>query len=67
MITTGTRSAQQLEDAKELEGMRVFVVEDEGLVAMSVEDMLSDLGYKVAAQASSLPSTSRYSRSAWNG
>ena len=43
MITTGTRSAQQLEDAKELEGMRVFVVEDEGLVAMSVEDMLSDL------------------------
>ena len=54
MITTGTRSAQQLEDAKELEGMRVFVVEDEGLVAMSVEDMLSDLGYKVAAQASNL-------------
>jgi len=39
----------------ELEGMRVLLVEDEGLIAMSVEDMLSDLGCTVAAQASSLP------------
>ena len=39
----------------ELQGMRVFLVEDEGLVAMSVEDMLADLGWTVAAQASSLP------------
>jgi CheY-like chemotaxis protein len=39
----------------ELEGMRVLLVEDEGLIAMSVEDMLSDLGCIVAAQASSLP------------
>ena len=54
MIATSTRSAQELEDTSELKGMRVFVVEDEGLVAMSVEDMLSDLGCKVAAQASSL-------------
>jgi CheY-like chemotaxis protein len=39
----------------ELQGMRVLLVEDEGLIAMSVEDMLSDLGCTVAAQASSLP------------
>ncbi|MGF7056085.1 CheY-like chemotaxis protein [Bosea sp. OAE752] len=39
----------------ELQGLRVFLVEDEGLVAMSVEDMLSDLGCVVATQASSLP------------
>ena len=39
----------------ELQGMRVFLVEDESLVAMSVEDMLADLGCTVAAQAGSLP------------
>jgi CheY-like chemotaxis protein len=39
----------------ELQGLRVLLVEDEGLVAMSVEDMLSDLGCVVAAQATSLP------------
>jgi len=38
----------------DLEGMRVLLVEDEGLVAMSVEDMLSDLGCTIASQASSL-------------
>lgn len=38
-----------------LEGKRVLVVEDEGLVAMTVEDMLSDLGCTVAARASSVP------------
>ncbi|WP_035701161.1 response regulator [Bradyrhizobium genomosp. I (2014)] len=38
----------------ELAGKRVLVVEDEGLVAMSVEDMLSDLGCSVAAQAGTL-------------
>lgn len=37
------------------EEIRVLLVEDEGLVAMSVEDMLSDLGFTVTAQASSLP------------
>jgi CheY-like chemotaxis protein len=35
----------------ELQGTRVLLVEDEGLVAMSVEDMLADLGCTVAAQA----------------
>ena len=39
----------------ELQGMRVLLVEDEGLVAMSVEDMLVDLGCTVAAQAGSVP------------
>ena len=39
----------------ELQGLRVLLVEDEGLVAMSVEDMLSDLGCTVAALAGSLP------------
>ncbi|TPL35598.1 response regulator [Mesorhizobium sp. B2-4-8] len=38
----------------ELQGTRVFLVEDEGLVAMSVEDMLADLGCTLAAQASSV-------------
>lgn len=38
-----------------LEGMRVLLVEDECLVAMAIEDMLSELGCTVAAQASTLP------------
>jgi CheY-like chemotaxis protein len=32
--------------------LRVLVVEDEGLVAMLIEDMLTDLGHEVAAVAS---------------
>lgn len=31
-------------DAAKLEGLKVFVVEDESLVAMQLEDMLLDLG-----------------------
>jgi CheY-like chemotaxis protein len=38
----------------ELQGIRVLLVEDDGLVAMAVEDMLRDLGCEVAASASSL-------------
>lgn len=34
-----------------LEGVRVLVVEDEVLVAMTVEDMLADLGCEVTASA----------------
>lgn len=39
----------------EFEGLRVLLVEDDGLVAMSLEDMLSELGCTVAAQAGTLP------------
>ena len=31
--------------------LRVFIVEDEGLVAMLIEDMLTDLGHEIAAVA----------------
>lgn len=37
-----------------LEGTRVLLVEDDALVAMSIEDMLGDLGCTVSGQASSL-------------
>lgn len=37
-----------------LPGLRVLLVEDEALIAMSVEDMLEELGCEVAASASSL-------------
>jgi CheY-like chemotaxis protein len=35
-----------------LSKLRVLIVEDEGIVAMLVEDMLTDLGHDVAAVAS---------------
>lgn len=37
-----------------LDGVGVFLVEDEPLLAMSVEDMLMELGCKVTASAASL-------------
>ncbi|MBB4569274.1 response regulator [Rhizobium leucaenae] len=37
-----------------LEGLRVLLVEDEGLIAMLTEDMLQDLGCSVAAGASTV-------------
>ena len=37
-----------------LEGVGVFLVEDEPLLAMSVEDMLMELGCRVTASAASL-------------
>ncbi len=37
-----------------LEGVRVLLVEDESLIAMSVEDMLYDLGCSLTATASSV-------------
>ena len=40
--------------AKPLEGLRLFVVEDEALVAMLLEDMLTDLGCVVVDVAGSL-------------
>lgn len=38
----------------QFEGLRVLLVEDEGLVAMAVEDMLRDMGCEVAASACSV-------------
>lgn len=38
----------------DLQGVRVLLVEDEALVAMSVEGMLADLGCDVAASACTL-------------
>lgn len=37
-----------------LEGVRVLIIEDDSLVAMSVGDMLSDLGCSVVANAGNL-------------
>lgn len=37
-----------------VEGKRIFVVEDETLIAMLLEDMLDELGCEVAASATSL-------------
>jgi CheY-like chemotaxis protein len=41
-------------DAVSLEGLRVLVVEDEMMVSMLIEDMLSDLGCTVVGPASRL-------------
>jgi len=38
---------------------RIFVVEDETLVLMNLEDILADLGWTVAAQAMWLPEAER--------
>jgi len=38
----------------ELSGIRVLVVEDEGVVALMIEDMLQDLGCEIAASAARL-------------
>ena len=41
-------------DAAKLEGLRVLVVEDEMMVSMLIEDMLTDLGCTVVGPASRL-------------
>ncbi|WEX08968.1 response regulator [Chelativorans sp. AA-79] len=38
----------------ELSGLRVFLVEDEGFVALMIEDMLLDLGCEIAASVAQL-------------
>jgi CheY-like chemotaxis protein len=38
-----------------LRGRRVLIVEDEALILFMLEDMLSDLGAEVAAQATTVP------------
>lgn len=40
----------------ELSGLRVLVVEDEGFVALMIEDMLEELGCEVAASVAQLAS-----------
>ena len=39
----------------QLAGARILVVEDEGLVAMMIEDMLAELGCEVVASIAELP------------
>jgi DNA-binding response OmpR family regulator len=43
-----------MSDAVKLDGLRVLVVEDEMMVSMLIEDMLSDLGCEVIGPASRL-------------
>lgn len=43
----------------ELSGLRILVVEDEGFVAMMIEEMLQDLGCLVAASVARLPEACR--------
>ena len=42
------------EAARELQGLRVLIVEDESLLAMLLEDMLADLGCKVIGSAATV-------------
>ena len=42
-------------DDASLSGLRVLIVDDEALVAMLLEDMLSDLGCETAATAGRVP------------
>lgn len=39
--------------------LQILVVEDESLVAMMIEDMLTDLGHKVVATSGRMPDASR--------
>ena len=46
----------------DLAGLRAFVVEDEALVLMTLEDMLADLGCQVVAAARHLDDALRLAR-----
>lgn len=48
----------------DFKGLRALVVEDEGAVALLIEDMLLDLGCEVVASAGSLAKASELARSA---
>jgi CheY-like chemotaxis protein len=48
----------------DLSGLKVLVVEDEGAVALLIEDMLLDLGCEVAASAAELDKACELARSA---
>lgn len=43
-----------MNDAQTVEGLRVLLIEDEVVIAMTAEDMLEEIGCHVAAQASTL-------------
>jgi CheY-like chemotaxis protein len=46
----------------DLAGLRAFVVEDEALVLMTLEDMLADLGCEIVASASHVEEALRLAR-----
>jgi CheY-like chemotaxis protein len=54
IVTEVNRPTRAREAAMGLEGVRVLIVEDDSLVAMSVGDMLSDLGCSVVANPGNL-------------
>jgi CheY-like chemotaxis protein len=47
-----------------LDGLRVLLVEDEAIIAMTAEDMLEELGCVLAATASSLAEATAFARDA---
>lgn len=46
----------------QLDGMRLLVVEDETLVAMLIEDMLSDLGCTIVGPVGNIPSALEFAQ-----
>jgi CheY-like chemotaxis protein len=48
----------------DLKGLRALVVEDEGVVALMIEDMLLDLGCEIAASAADLDKGCKLAQSA---
>jgi CheY-like chemotaxis protein len=48
----------------DLAGCRVLVVEDEGAIALLIEDMLADLGCEIAASAATLDQACELARTA---
>ena len=48
----------------DLTGRRVLVVEDEGAIALLIEDMLADLGCEIAASAATLDKACELARTA---
>jgi len=53
-----------MSDTKQLDGLRVLVVEDEMMVSMLIEDMLTDLGCTVVGPAARLDEAVELARSA---
>ena len=51
---TGQHGEQMVSEAKAAVGRRVLVVEDESMIRMLLDGMLSDLGYTMTAEAGAL-------------